>query len=102
VFAVKRRPHQMPFKLYHCPTPNVHPNGVICQGSVSFPVCASDTIELALSLFLEGSLFNGDLVANRCRSFPDDVRKLWVQLEGMKRFPAGQLVKAHTEWEFGL
>jgi hypothetical protein len=58
-------------------TGHYHPNGVICQGSVSFPVCASDTIELALSLFLEGSLFNGDLVANKCRSFPDDVRKLY-------------------------
>ena len=101
VFAVKRRPHAAPIELYHCPTPNVHPNGVICQGSVPFPVCASDTVEQALSLFLEGSLFNGDLVANRCRSFPDDVRKLWGQLEGAKRFPVRELVpaRARLEWE---
>src|SRR5690606_37770393 len=60
VYAVRHRPRAMPVDLYHCPTPNVHPDGVICQGSVPFPTCASDTVEQALSLFLEGSLFNGD------------------------------------------
>jgi hypothetical protein len=87
VFAVKRRPKETPFELFHYPTPNVHPNGVICQGSTLFPACASDTIELALPLFLEGSLFNGDLAANKSRSYTEDVRRLWAQLEGAKRFP---------------
>jgi hypothetical protein len=101
IFAVKCRPRQMPFKLYHCPTPNVHPTGVVCQGSAPFPGCASVTIERALNLFLEGSLFNGDLAANRCRSFPADVRELWAQLEGAKRFPTGELLlaRARLEWE---
>lgn len=96
VFAVKRRPQAMPFELYHCPTPNVHPTGVVCQGSAPFPGCASDTIERALNLFLEGSLFNGDLAVNKCRSFPDDVRWLWAQLEGVRRFPIGELVPVNT------
>lgn len=101
IFAVKRRPRQMPFRLYHCPTPNVHPTGVVCQGSAPFPGCASDTIERALNLFLEGSQFNGDLAANKCRSFPDDVRELWMQVEGAKRFPTGELLlaRARLEWE---
>src|SRR5690606_36967899 len=100
VFAVKRQPRQMHFELFHCPTSNVHPNGVICQGSAPFPACASDTIEQALSLFLEGSLFNADLAANRCRSFSDDVRQLWQQLEGARRFPVGELApaRARLEW----
>ena len=102
VFAVKRRPHEMPIELYHCPTPNVHSNGVICQGSVPFPVCASNTIKPALPLFLEGSLFNGDLTAHKCRSFPEDVRHLWSQLEGAKRFPAGELMQARAELAFAL
>lgn len=92
VFAVKRQPHRLPFELYHCPTPNVHPTGVVCQGSAPFPSCANDTIEQALSLFLEGSLFNGDLAANRCHSFPEDVSKLWMRLEEAKRFPSGELL----------
>ncbi|MDT8307538.1 MAG: hypothetical protein RRC07_16515 [Anaerolineae bacterium] len=96
IFAVKRRPRQMPFELYHCPTPNVHSNGVVCQGSAPFPACASDTVEQALSLFLEGSLFNGDLAANKSRNYSGDVRKLWAQLEGAKRFPADELVLANT------
>jgi hypothetical protein len=102
VYAVKRRPRAMPFELYHCPTPNVHPDGVICQGSAPFPACAGETIEQALSLFLEGSLFNGDLAAGKCRSFPDDVRKLWIQFVGAKHFPIGELVKARSEWAFAL
>ena len=96
VFAVKHRPRQMPFDLYHCPTPNVHPNGVICQGSVPFPVCTNDTIEQALSLFLEGSLFNGDLAANKSRSYSEDVRQLWAQLESAMCFPVRELMQAHV------
>jgi hypothetical protein len=96
VYAVKRWPQAMPIELYHCPTPNVHPNGVICQGSAPFPACASHTIEKALSLFLEGSLFNGDLAAGKCRSYPEDVRHLWRQLEGARRFPVRELVEAHA------
>jgi hypothetical protein len=102
VFAVRRRPRAMPIELYHCPTPNVHPDGIICQGSAPFPACASDTIEQALSLFLEGSLFNGDLAAGKCRSYPEDVRHLWRQLEGARRFPNGELVKARTDWAAAL
>jgi hypothetical protein len=98
VYAVKRRPRAMPIELYHCPTPNVHPNGVICQGSAPFLACASDTIEQALTLFLEGSLFNSDLAAGKCRRFPDDVRKLWMQLDGAKRFPIGELARARSRW----
>lgn len=102
IYAVKRRPLVMPFEFYHCPTPNVHLDGVICQGSVPFPACASDTIEQALSLFLEGSLFNGDLAAGKCESFPDDVRKLWIQLVGAKRFPTGELVVTRTRLDFSV
>jgi hypothetical protein len=98
VYAVKRRPQALPVELFHCPTPNVHPDGIICQGNVPFPACASATIEQALSLFLEGSLFNGDLAAGKCRRFPDDVRKLWMQLEGANRFPAGELIAAQRAW----
>lgn len=92
VFAVKRRPQAMPIELFHCPTPNVHPSGVVCQGGVPFPACASNTVERALSLFLEGSLFNGDLATNKCRSFPEDVRQMWAEIEGKKCFPLSELV----------
>ena len=99
-YAVKRRPIATPFELFHCPTPNVHPDGAVCQGNAPFPPVGGDTVQQALNLFLEGSLFNGDLAANKCRSFPDDVRQLWQQLEGAKRFPAGELVPSHARIEW--
>jgi hypothetical protein len=57
-----------------------------------FPDCSPQTIETALNLFMENSLFNGDLSRNKCRSYPDDVRQLWAALEGKKRFPLSELV----------
>jgi len=102
VYAVKHQPRATPLNLYHCPTPNVHPDGVICQGGAPFPACANDTIARALHLFLEGSLFNGDMAAGKCRSYSDDVRRLWGQLEGAKRFPVGELAPARTRLDFSV
>jgi hypothetical protein len=100
VYAVKHRPQAIPIELYHCPTPNVHPDGVICQGTAPFSACTCDTIEQALHLFLEGSLFNGDLASGKCQSFPDDVRLLWRRLEAVKRFPSRELVLARVQLEW--
>jgi hypothetical protein len=41
---------------------------------------------------MENSLFNGDLSRGKCRRYPDDVRQLWAELEGKKRFPLSELV----------
>lgn len=79
-------------RLYHAPCPNVHSTGGICQGNTPFPVCSAQTIWPALRLFLEGSLFNADLSVSKCRSHPNDVRRLWAELDGRKRFPLAELV----------
>jgi hypothetical protein len=55
-------------------------------------VCSPQTIEAALGLFMENSLFNGDLSRGKCHYYPDDVRELWAKLEGKKRFPLSELV----------
>ncbi len=92
VFAVKKRPSGEHDRLYHAPCPNVHAGGNICQGNAPFPICSSQTIQSALSLFMEGSYFNADLSSGKCHSHPDDVRKLWADLNGRKRFPLSELV----------
>jgi hypothetical protein len=51
-----------------------------------------NTSQAALSLFMEGSLFSGDLVRLKCRSYPDDARRLWAELDGRKRFPLSELL----------
>jgi hypothetical protein len=92
IFAVKERPAGEEEPLYHTPCPNVHHHGGICVGDTPFPDCAPQTIETALTLFMEDSLFNSDLSRGRCRRYPDDVRQLWAELEGKNRFPLSELV----------
>jgi len=94
LFAVKKRPLSEHARLYHAPCPNVHATGGICQGNTPFPICSPQTIQQALHLFMEGSLFNVDLSRGKCQSHPDDVRSLWAELDGRKRFPLSEMVSA--------
>jgi PRTRC genetic system protein B len=92
IFAVKGRSSDERERLYRAPCPNVHNGGAICQGNAPFPACSPQTIQAALTLFMEGSLFNGDLSRLKCRAYPDDVRRLWAELDGRKRFPLSELL----------
>ena len=94
VFAVKKRPSSEAVSLYHVPCPNVHTSGSICQGNTPFPICSPQTIQQALQLFMEGSLFNADLSQGKCQSHPGDVCSLWAELDGRRRFPLSELVSA--------
>ncbi|MCP4417752.1 MAG: hypothetical protein GY805_14100 [Chloroflexi bacterium] len=92
IVAVKKRPQNGNHRLYHAPCPNVHSGGNICPGNAPFPSCSPETIGTALQLFLEGSAFNADLSGNKCKSHASDVRQLWGELDGKKRFPLKELV----------
>ena len=102
VFAVKKRPPDARSPLYHAPCPNVHADGRICPGRTTFPPCTPQNIGAALRLFLEGSLFNGDLSQGKCRAHPEDVRQLWAALAGRRRFPLAELVPVSAGPEPGL
>jgi hypothetical protein len=91
VYAVKERPVDGRALLYHFPAPNVNSSGLICAGNAPFPECRPETIYDALRLFLEGSRFNNDLSANKCRAFPKNVGELWRKLDGKRKFPLKQL-----------
>jgi PRTRC genetic system protein B len=96
VFAVKSRPKVANARLYHAPFPNVHPNGNICSGTVAFPSCTTETIHEAARLFLESN-FNHDLSSGKCRSYRQNVVKLWRVLahEKARRFPGDELLDAN-------
>lgn len=94
IFAVKKLPSGEDDRLYDAPCPNVYVTGGICQGNTSFPDCSPQTILAALKLFMEDSLFNADLSRGKCRSYPNDVRQLWVELDGHRRFPLSELIPA--------
>jgi hypothetical protein len=58
---------------YQVPLPNVYPDGRICWGQNTPPPALPTTLAGVSALFL-GSLFNGDLVGQKCKAFPNDVR----------------------------
>jgi hypothetical protein len=60
---------------------------------------APETSEEALSLFMENSLFDGDLSRGQCHRYPDDVRQLWAKLEGKNRFAESWLASRHEATE---
>jgi hypothetical protein len=48
---------------------------------------------------MEESYFNTDLSQGKCHRHPDDVRRLWAELDGKKRFPLSELVACgRTLW----
>ena len=97
LYAVKKRPLTAQTPLYHVPCPNVFAAGGICPGATPFPACSAQSMSKALALFWEGSLFNGHLSQGKCRSQPKDVRKLWAELDGRRRFPLSELVPAQMK-----
>jgi hypothetical protein len=99
IFAAKKWPSGEHDRLYHAPCPNVHNHGGVCQGNTPFPICSSQNIQTALTLFMEGSYFNADLSRGKCQSYQEDVRRLWVKLGDKKRFPLSELVP--TRMTFG-
>lgn len=99
IFAVKKRPQSEHDQLYHAPCPNVHTTGGICRGNTPFPVCSSRNIQTALVLFMEGSYFNADLSRGKCRSYPDDVHQLWVELEEKNHFPLSELITCRKAFQ---
>jgi len=98
VFAVKQRPGAVGERLFVAPMPNVGAGGLICAGTVRFPVASTATIYQALDLFLK-SEFNADLANSKVHSERGDVRELWRKLAGKTRFPVNELVR--SDWDLG-
>ncbi len=86
-------------KICAAPFPNLDSSGEICFGANQKPECRLDTIESVWRLILD-SPFNADRAADRCRTHPDDARKLLLTLDGKKTFPKNALIKTnHTVGE---
>lgn len=88
IYAVADRPRRESDQVYHCPLPNVYPDGKICAGDVPFPKCAADTIAQAAALFFE-SEFNHDLSGQ-------ETMQLLKNLCSKRTFPAKVLRPAAT------
>jgi PRTRC genetic system protein B len=91
VLALTERPTTGREMLYKTPLPNVHDNGAVCAGSVTFPVASAATMSQAVALFFD-SLFNADLSYGKLRSgeLLPFLRKL--SKSRARKFPIDQLV----------
>lgn len=92
ILAVKKYPTEK-VKAYIVPLPNVGSMGV-CWGTVSLPdrdaLMASD-LQPDWAQFL-GTQFGNHSVQNKCKRYPDDVRKLLSDLHDTSRFPNDELM----------
>lgn len=89
VYAVKRRPESPEEKVYHAPLFNVYRDGRTCPGNHHYP----DSIaQIPESFFL--SFFSPEADhCGRSKKYPQDLLKLWQELNGKKKYPLSDLVE---------
>ena len=98
VYAVKRKPKSLDVELFHAPLPNVFNSASICWGTVqrvSDDVLSSGSLTADWSMLL-GSPFGSHAVSGKSASFPQDIRKMLIELEKRKArvYPRRDLVSA--------
>lgn len=88
VYAAKRRPKSLEDVIYHSPLFNVFRDGRTCPGTHKYP---DDLRELPESFFISFFTPTGDC-RGRSKKYPDDLLKLWEELDGKGRYPLKDLV----------
>ena len=91
VFAWRGETLDLESELCKAPYPNVHEDGRICWGQNTPPQASPANAETVPKMFFD-SAFNADLANEKCRRFPQDVRKLLRKIAGQQRFPDEELV----------
>ena len=92
VVAARERPRATGAQLYHCPTYNVFPSGQVCTGSHVFPADPAKVPEAFFASYFSA----GGTGAGKSRRHPDDVGRLWAELDGQRAFPLDDLVPSLT------
>ena len=90
VFAAKARPRSPDDQLYACPAYNVFASGAVCTGTHTFP---ADPARVPEAFF--GSFFSvtGDTARGKSRRHPDDVGRLWAEIDRTPTYPLDDLVE---------
>lgn len=99
LYACASRPESLTDELYHAPLPNIYSSGSICWGSVS-----RGTTFKGMSLAqdwqnLLGSAFGTHICNGKSRKYPDDIRKMLLELNDNQRrrvYPRTDLIPAKT------
>ena len=88
VYAAKRRPASPEDTIYHAPLFNVFIDGRTCPGTHKYP---EDLGELPESFFTSFFTATADY-RGRSKKYPDDLLRLWEELDGKRRYPLRDLV----------
>jgi PRTRC genetic system protein B len=88
VYAAKKRPTKATEVIYHAPLFNVFRDGRTCPGSHKYPAKIE---EIPGSFFASFFSPTGDY-RGRSKKYPDDLLKLWEEIDGRKRYPLDDLV----------
>lgn len=90
VFAVKKRPRDAHQVIYHAPLFNLFHDGRTCAGTHKFPVDIDEIPEsFFASFFTREAMYSG-----RSKRYPEDLLKLWEELDGKTRYPLDDLIPA--------
>jgi PRTRC genetic system protein B len=92
VYAVKKRPRSAGEFIYHAPLFNVYQSGTTCAGTVEYPQEIRKIPEAFFSAFFTKGAFH----TGRSQKYPDDLLKLWEEIDGQPKYPLKDLVKMGT------
>ena len=93
VFAARGRPTSAEDQLLHTPAYNVFPSGRVCVGTHAFPA----EPELLPRAFFESRFSVAlDTASGKSRRHPDDIGRLWAELEGQETYPLDDLAPQLT------
>jgi hypothetical protein len=89
VFAAKGRPRRPEDELFHAPFYNVFASGRVCVGTHPFPRDSARIPHAFFESFFSAAL---DTARGKSRRHPDDIGRLWDELDKAREFPADDLV----------
>jgi hypothetical protein len=90
IFAAKKRPKSPKEHIYHAPLFNLFRDGSACPGTHKFPAKVADIPEsFFTSFFSMEAQFE-----QRSKKHPQSLLSLWEELDGKRRYPMGDLIKA--------
>ena len=88
VYAAKKRPRGPKDSVYHAPLFNIFRDGRTCPGTHQYPPTLEEIPESFFTSFFTSAADH----TGRSKKYPDNLRQLWEELDGKKRYPLGDLV----------
>jgi|GEM_PF-1320816 len=88
-------------RLFFPPVPNLYADGAVCFGSNRVAAIREPPDVPKIWELFVAAPFNSDMAGGRCRSHPDDVRRLLLDLGGAEQFPLDELVPFTRQYRGG-